>query len=81
MATKKGIPHIATDRCKGCGLCVIACPRSVLTIDDSGVNAKGYQPATVLHPDRCIGCTNCGLICPDVVITIEHVDAKQEVKP
>lgn len=78
MAGRKGIPHIAVDRCKGCGLCVAVCPRSVLAMSEAGVNAKGYQPATVTAPEKCIGCISCGLICPDVVITIERVSSRQE---
>lgn len=80
MAGTRGIPHIAVDRCKGCGLCVAVCPKAVLGIDDSRVNIKGYQPASVVDGDRCIACTSCALICPDVVITIERVAAAKEVK-
>ncbi|SHO47550.1 4Fe-4S dicluster domain-containing protein [Desulfopila aestuarii] len=80
MAGIQGIPHIAVDRCKGCGLCVSVCPQSVLAISDGAVNVKGYQPAIVAEPERCIGCTSCALICPDVVISVERIPVKKEVK-
>ncbi len=80
MAGQKGVPHIAVDRCKGCGLCVSVCPQSILVISGGGVNVKGYQPVSVTEVDKCIGCTNCGLICPDVVITIERVPVKREAR-
>lgn len=80
MAGTKGIPHIAVDRCKGCGLCVAVCPQSILAISDGAVNAKGYQPAVVTEPEKCIGCCSCALICPDVVITVERVRVAKEVK-
>ncbi|RZW20129.1 MAG: hypothetical protein EX260_06950, partial [Desulfobulbaceae bacterium] len=37
MADRRGIPHIAVERCKGCGLCVSVCPEAVLSIDESRV--------------------------------------------
>lgn len=80
MAGKRGIPHIAVDRCKGCGLCVSVCPQSILVINGTGVNAKGYQPAQVTEPEKCICCLSCGLICPDVVISIERLVPSKEGK-
>lgn len=78
MGSKKGIPHIDIDSCKGCGLCVSVCPGSVLAIDTSRVNVKGYNPAYAQSPENCIGCTNCALICPDVVLTIVRVTKREE---
>ena len=79
MAKTAGKVHIVTDRCKGCGLCVAVCPRSVLAIEASGLNAKGYQPAMAVQPERCIGCASCALICPDVVISVERLRVAGEV--
>ena len=58
--------------CKGCGLCVRACPKSVLALSKTKLNAKGYHPATCVDPEKCIGCTFCATQCPDVVITVER---------
>ena len=55
--------------CKGCGLCVRACPKSVLAL--SKLNAKGYHPAEVVDQAACIGCASCARTCPDVAIRIE----------
>ena len=30
------------DRCKGCGLCVTACPKHILALE-GGANVKGYE--------------------------------------
>ena len=57
--------------CKGCGLCVRACPKGVLALSKTKLNAKGYHPATVVAPEKCIGCASCALTCPDVVIRVE----------
>lgn len=57
--------------CKGCGLCVRACPKNVLALSRTKLNAKGYHPAEVADPEGCIGCASCARTCPDVAIRIE----------
>ena len=61
----------ATDICKGCGLCVIACPKKILTIAKDKINKKGYSPAEMTDESQCIGCGFCYTMCPDSVITVE----------
>jgi len=65
----KGRIVVSTDRCKGCSLCVNACPQGVIELDKK-VNVKGYTPAFAKHPEKCTGCTFCALVCPDVVIEV-----------
>ena len=33
--------------CKGCGLCVRACPKHIIALSKTKINAKGYHPAEV----------------------------------
>ena len=35
------------DLCKGCGLCVDACPKHLLEIAKGKINAKGHSPARI----------------------------------
>ena len=35
----------AENVCKGCGLCVTACPKKIVELDASKLNAKGHHPA------------------------------------
>lgn len=60
-----------TELCKGCGLCVTACPKKIVALMTSEINLKGYHPAIVTEPEKCIGCAFCATMCPDCVITVE----------
>jgi 2-oxoglutarate ferredoxin oxidoreductase subunit delta len=62
--------HLATDRCKGCELCVSVCPARVLAIDTSRVNALGYNPIRSTAHTACTSCALCARICPDAVFTV-----------
>jgi len=58
-------------KCKGCALCVHACPKGVLAISKELINAKGYNLACAEHPEACIGCAMCAIMCPDIAIVVE----------
>lgn len=62
---------INEELCKGCGLCARACPKNIIEISKTKLNAKGYHPAEVTDVNACIGCASCARTCPDVVIYIE----------
>ena len=66
----KGRVEFIEDRCKGCDLCVQACPTNIIFLDNNNINKKGYPVATVTEMDKCIGCANCAMMCPDNVITV-----------
>jgi 2-oxoglutarate ferredoxin oxidoreductase subunit delta len=61
---------IAVDRCKGCELCITACPKDVLALDRSRVNALGYHPIELLDAAGCTSCAFCARVCPDAVFTV-----------
>jgi len=68
---------INCQRCKGCGLCVVVCPRKCLRISENS-NKNGYFPAEFSDGD-CSGCTMCALICPEAVIEVQ-IDEPAEIK-
>ena len=68
MATLK----FKTETCKGCGICLNACPKGVLALNKEKLNSKGHHPIEAVNPDKCIGCAFCATMCPDCVITVER---------
>ena len=56
--------------CKGCGLCVDACPLHIVELDQDKITDKGYHPAHCIDTDACTVCCSCALMCPDVAITV-----------
>ncbi|MBN1591960.1 MAG: 4Fe-4S binding protein [Candidatus Coatesbacteria bacterium] len=60
---------IDKDLCKGCELCIGACPKGVLAMSTK-INAKGYFYSEAVNPDDCIGCALCAMSCPDVAIEV-----------
>jgi 2-oxoglutarate ferredoxin oxidoreductase subunit delta len=71
MAKVKGDIVINIERCKGCEVCVPACPNSVIALSKN-VNGKGYHYAETVN-EECIGCASCAIVCPDGVITVYKV--------
>ena len=61
---------VAVDRCKGCGLCIAACPKSILELDPSFVNALGYHPIRLTDSSACTSCALCARMCPDTVFAV-----------
>ena len=70
MAKIKGAITVNIERCKGCNLCVVACPTSTLSLQPNEVNDRGYHFAFAEAPDKCIGCASCALVCPDGCIEV-----------
>ena len=75
-----GTVTIDVDVCKGCELCIVACPPRVLSMSEP-VNRLGYR-----YPELapgCTGCAACQLICPDFVFEVfrapRHLEAKKPI--
>ncbi|ABV34315.1 MULTISPECIES: 4Fe-4S dicluster domain-containing protein [Pseudothermotoga] len=67
---KKAYIEIDSERCKGCGLCINACPQKIIRFSTK-FNSKGYHPAEQYDPqEKCPGCGFCYMMCPDTCITV-----------
>lgn len=63
--------EINFERCKGCELCVAACPRKIVAIGAKS-NNKGYFVATCTDNSQCTGCAACANMCPETAIEVER---------
>ena len=59
----RGRLQIDVDECKGCGLCIEACPPKVIRMNEK-LNHYGYRTA-VYAGSGCTGCGICFLACPE----------------
>ncbi|MGD0294071.1 MAG: 4Fe-4S dicluster domain-containing protein [Terracidiphilus sp.] len=59
----RGLLRVDVDECKGCGLCVEACPQKVIALSEQ-LNHYGYRTATYAGAG-CTGCGICFMVCPE----------------
>jgi len=60
---------INRERCKGCLLCVSACPKGLIS-KDGALNKRGVKPVKFQDNSDCLGCSLCAIICPDCCIEV-----------
>lgn len=60
---KYPFPEIDSNICKGCKLCIAACPTNVLVISEK-LNSKGFHFSEYIG-EGCVGCGNCFYTCPE----------------
>lgn len=72
----RGTVIVEQSLCKGCELCITACPQKSLGLSEQ-INVLGYRYA-VLIQDNCTGCVNCALVCPEAAIAVFR--QKKQVK-
>ena len=76
-----------TDNCKGCGLCVDACPKGVLAIAKEKINKKGHHPVEAVkeeeksEPKQLIVKEKAELIKKEVMDVSFLLGEKKPVKP
>ena len=69
--------EITFQKCKGCGLCVTACPKECLEMS-AELNERGVHYPVMKEGAKCTGCASCALMCPDVRITVYKERKKKE---
>jgi 2-oxoglutarate ferredoxin oxidoreductase subunit delta len=74
----RGTLVIDGEKCKGCELCIAACPPNVLVMSEA-VNEIGYRYPQ-LTPG-CTGCTACQMVCPDFVFSVYRLESASSPGP
>lgn len=59
----RGLLRVDTEECKGCGLCVEACPPRLIYLSPN-LNHYGYRTAMYAGAG-CTGCGICFMACPE----------------
>lgn len=59
---------INKDRCKGCGVCVDACPKNLITLSDDLNKYNTNYAQFIDNEKKCVGCQICAKSCPDIAI-------------
>lgn len=76
----RGKIEMAQDECKGCAVCVDACPPKVIRLS-TALNSQGYHPAEYLG-DGCTGCGICFYACPEPgAITVYKWEERKTEQP
>jgi 2-oxoglutarate ferredoxin oxidoreductase subunit delta len=73
----RGTVVIDVDACKGCDLCIDACPPEVLVMTKHEVNGRGYRYPLLLA--GCTGCRICAQVCPDFCFQVYRYDDPVEL--
>jgi len=73
---RKGNITIDREACKGCLLCVRACPVKALEAD-TVMNSAGSYPVKTVSIEKCIACGNCFEVCPDVCIEVFELEGNR----
>jgi 2-oxoglutarate ferredoxin oxidoreductase subunit delta len=66
---RKGNINIKSELCKGCYLCIRACPKSVIAVGTTA-NSSGVYPAKAVNMRDCAACGNCFTVCPDICVDV-----------
>ncbi len=65
----KGFVVILDEECKGCCVCVDACPKELLQLSDE-MNPRGHRYVKLVDTDPCTGCGLCYVQCPSSAIIV-----------
>lgn len=81
MATPaRGKVTVDIEECKGCGICVDACPPKCLFLLPE-LNAYGVHPARYTG-EKCTGCGICFYVCPEPgAITVYRLSVPKAAIP
>lgn len=75
MEQEQNYMEVMPSRCKGCGVCVAACPKKCIALGKE-INKLGY-PYAVFQQNGCVACGMCFYSCPEFgAITVYKAEKK-----
>lgn len=74
---QNGITVVDQTLCKGCGICIRACPTGVLLFRETVMSKWGVE-VVAESPEHCTGCRRCEIHCPDFAIFAYRNDELKE---
>ena len=82
----RGIPEVNWEKCTGCGACVDACPRKIISLENEaiGVHVRcgNLEKAPVMKKGcsvGCIACNRCVKACKEVFADNPEIETAIEV--
>lgn len=60
---------IDKEKCKGCELCIVECPKKTIKISVE-FNKQGLRFACFDDNGLCNSCKFCALVCPEIAIEV-----------
>ena len=67
MSTGPAAPVLVTDRCAGCGACLLTCPERAI---------RPHGGSLLVLADLCTGCLECVDVCP-----VDAIDDRDHDRP
>jgi 2-oxoglutarate ferredoxin oxidoreductase subunit delta len=78
-ALPRGFIKITEAECKGCALCIDACPQDALKLSDQ-LNRRGHRFVEQTDLMACTGCALCYIQCPSSAIAVYRMAQKAKRK-
>jgi 2-oxoglutarate ferredoxin oxidoreductase subunit delta len=66
----QGKINIDKELCKGCELCIAACPKGLIQKGKTLNRSSYFSAEFVGNAEQCEGCALCATICPEVAIEV-----------
>ena len=64
---------VVTDRCQGCGACLLTCPERAIRPATRAIRLTGGPARLIVLEECCTGCGECVEVCPVDAIGLARI--------